>query len=263
MEAMGLIAIQYRLVPEAPVLVAANREAPYARGSQAPSIQSGKPRVLCGTDEAAGGTWLGVNQNGMFVGVCNRHKVMPTFISRSRGLLCKDMLRCESARTAVDLCLEEVMSGKYNGANYVVADAEGAWAIHAGDDVNVVELEEGLNIISNRDLNDSRDERGAMARRLLTLQMLDSPVKFLAIASKVFARAPSPPGRPSIVIRNPDEGTVSSTLISLGQKPRDAIFQHSNGAPDKHSYQDFSPMLRDILSRGLREARTKSTGTST
>ena len=93
--------------------------------------------------------------------------------------------------------------------------------------------------------------------------MLDSPVKFLAIASKVFARPPSPPGRPSIVIRDKDEGTLNSTLISLGAKPRDAIFQYSAGPPDRHSHQDFSPLLRDILSRGLREARTKEAGTGT
>ena len=260
---MGLIAIQYRLVPEAPVLVAANREERYARSSLPPSIQSGKPRILCGIDEEAGGTWLGVNQNGMFVGICNRPKIMPAFIPRSRGLLCKDMLRTESSRAAVDLCLEEVMSGKYNGANFVVADSEGAWAIHAGDDVNVAEVEEGLNIVSDGDLNDPRDKRAEMARRLLTLQMLDSPVKFLAIASKVFARPPSPQGRPSIVIRDKDEGTLNSTLISLGAKPRDAIFQYSAGPPDRHSHQDFSPLLRDILSRGLREARTKEAGTGT
>jgi hypothetical protein len=255
---MGLIAIQYHLVPDAPVLVAANREERYDRPTLVPSIQSGKPRVLCGIDELAGGTWLGVNQNGLFVGVCNRPKVMPTFISRSRGLLCRDMLRAESSRAAVDLCLEETLSGKYNGANFIVADAEGAWAIHASDDVNVVELDEGLNIISSMDVNDASDERGQMARRLLTLQTLDSPVKFLAIASKVFARAPSPPGRPSIVIREKDHGTVSSTLISLGKKPRDAIYQYAGGAPDRHGHQDFSPLLRDILSRGLREAQTKA-----
>jgi hypothetical protein len=97
-----------------------------------------------------------------------------------------------------------------------------------------------------------------MARRLLTLQTLDSPVKFLAVASKVFARAPVGPGRPSMVVRNRDYGTVSSTLIALGVKPRDAIYQFSNGAPDQAKYEDFSPMLRDILSRGLREARTKA-----
>ena len=59
-------------------------------------------------------------------------------------------------------------------------------------------------------------------------------------------------------VRNGDSGTVSSTLIALGVKPRDAIYQFSNGAPDQVKYEDFSPMLRDILSRGLREARTKA-----
>ena len=252
---MSLIAIQYRLVPEAPVLVAANREESYERTTSAPSIQSGKPRILCANDEDSSGTWLGVNQNGLFVAVTSRRKVIPAFISRSRGLLCKDMLRAASAREAIDLCLEEVMANKYNGANFVAADAEGGWAVHGGDDVNVVELEEGLNIISDRDLNDPRDERVQMAKRLLTLQTLDSPVKFLAIASKVFARAPSPPGRPSMVIRGKDSGTVCSTLISLGQKPRDAIYQYAKSAPDESKYEDFSPMLRDILSRGLREAK--------
>ena len=107
-------------------------------------------------------------------------------------------------------------------------------------------------------VNDPRDERVAMARRLLTLQTLDSPVKFLAVASKVLARAPSNPGRPSMVINDGDYGTVSSTLVSLGVKPRDAIYQFANGSPDDTKFEDYSPMLRDILSRGLREARLKA-----
>ena len=119
-------------------------------------------------------------------------------------------------------------------------------------------LEQGLSIIANSDVNDPRDERVQMAHRLLTLQTLDSPVKFLAVASKVFARAPSPPGRPSMVIRGKERGTVSSTLISLGKKPRDAIYQFADGAPDETKFEDFSPFLRDILSRGLRESRTKA-----
>jgi hypothetical protein len=97
-----------------------------------------------------------------------------------------------------------------------------------------------------------------LCKRLLTLQTLDSPVKFLAVASKVFARSPAPPGRPSMVVRGRERGTLSSTLLSLGKKPRDAIFQFADGAPDEAKYEDFSPMLRDILSRGLREARQKA-----
>ena len=254
---MCLLAIQYQLVPEAPVLVSANREERYDRPSLPPSIQSGKPRVLCGVDEQAGGTWLGVNQNGMFVAVANRPKSLPTFISRSRGLLCRDMLRAGSARESMSLCMDELHTGKYNGANFVCADAESGWAIHGGDEINAVELAEGLNLLATGDLNDQRDERVQLAHRLLTLQTLDSPVKFLAIASKVFARSPSPAGRPSIVVRDSEYGTVSSILLSLGKKPRDAIYQYAPGPPDKAKYEDCSPLLRDILSRGLREAKTK------
>ena len=255
---MCLLAIQYRLVPEAPILVAANREEFFDRKSQPPSIQSGKPRILSGTDLQAGGTWLGMNQNGLFVGVTNRMKMSAPLAPRSRGVLCRELLRASSAQRAVDLAMEELATGSYDGVNYVIADSESGWCVHGGDDLNVVELTEGLNIVSGGDINDSRDERVALARRLLTLQTLDSPVKFLAVASKVFARSPVAPDRPSMVIRGQMRGTVSSTLLSLGQKPRDAIFQFADGAPDETKYEDYSPMLRDILSRGLREARTRA-----
>lgn len=255
---MCLLAIQYRLVPEAPVLVAANREEFFDRDWQPPSIQSGKPRVLCGTDKQAGGTWLGVNQNGMFVAVSNRRKSYPPFAPKSRGVLCRELLRAKSAEAAAHMAMEELASGLYDGANYVCADAGGGYVVHGGNDLELVELEEGLNIIANGDLNDPRDERVLLAKRLLTLQTLDSPVKFLAVASKVFARSPSPPHRPTIIVREPNRGTVCSTLLSLGQKPRDAIYQFAPGAPDKTKFEDFSPLLRDILSRGLREARQQA-----
>ena len=255
---MCILAIQYRLVPECPILVAANREESYDRPWQPPSIQSGKPRVLCGLDQQAGGTWLGVNQNAMLVAACNRTKLFPPLAPRSRGVLCRELLRCGSAREAVDQAMEELSTGKYDGVNYVIADSESAWVVHGGDDLDVVELDQGLSIIANKNVNDPRDERVQLAHRLLSLQRLDSPVKFLAVASKVFSRAPSPPGRPTMVVRGKHHGTLNSTLIALGRKPRDAIYQFANGAPDRAKYEDYSPMLRDILSRGLREARARA-----
>ena len=61
-----------------------------------------------------------------------------------------------------------------------------------------------------------------------------------------------------MVVKEKDYGTVSSTLISLGKKPRDAIYQYSNGSPDVSKFEDYSPLLRDILSRGLRESHAKA-----
>ena len=255
---MCILAIQYKLVSDTPILVAANREESYERPSAPPAIQSGKPRVLCGVDQKAGGTWLGVNQHGLVVAACNRPKLLPPLRPRSRGVLCRELLRSGSARRAVDMALDELSSGNYEGVNFVIADAETGWVVHGGDDYEAVRLAEGLSIIGNGDVNDMHDERVKLAHRLLTLQTLDSPVKFLAVASKAFARPASAPGRAGMVIRERERGTVSSTLLALGRKPRDAIYQYTDGPPDRTKYEDYSPLLRDILSRGLREARTKA-----
>ena len=255
---MCILAIQYQLVPEAPVLVALNREEYYRRQTQSPTMQSGKPRILSGIDLAAGGTWLGINQHGLLVAACNRRKSNPPKAPLSRGVLCRELLKESTARKAAETALEELAEGEYDGVNYLCVDAKSGHVVHGGDDLDLVDLSDGLSIMANRDLNDPRDERVTLAKRLLTIQKLDSPVKFLAVASKVFSRAPSPPGRPTIIVRDAQRGTVSSTLISLGAKPRDAIYQYAPGPPDKYKFEDYSPLLRDILSRGLREVRQKT-----
>ena len=84
---MSLLAIVYHLVPEAPILAAYNREESFDRICQTPAIQSGKPRVLASVDQHSGGTYLGVNQNGMFVGVVRRKKNdLASECSLSRGV---------------------------------------------------------------------------------------------------------------------------------------------------------------------------------
>jgi len=87
-----VLAIQYKSAKDAPILVAHNREEQLDRPTQAPRIQSGRPRVVCGIDRKAGGTWLGVNQNGLLVAVANRRKTVVPAEPRSRGVLCRELL---------------------------------------------------------------------------------------------------------------------------------------------------------------------------
>ncbi|MBX3417669.1 MAG: hypothetical protein KF851_08710 [Pirellulaceae bacterium] len=255
---MSLMAILYHLVPESPVLVAYNHDAPIGTPSPVPAIHSGKPRVLASVDPNTTGTNLGVNQNGLIVGMVDRRKLGVPSHPESLPILLRQLLKASSAQRAMSMAMDALSTGNYLGADFIIADAEGGWLVRGGDDVLSSELEDGLTIIGSTDVDDPRDERIAMAHRLLTLQNLNSPIKFLAVASKVFARGPSIPGRPSMVVRRHDYETVSSTLVALGKKPRDAIYQFAAGAPDEAKYEDFSPMLRDILSRGIREARAKA-----
>ena len=158
---MCLLAVQYRLVPESPILVAANREEYFDRPSLTPSIQSGKPRILCGIDQKAGGTWLGVNQNGLFVGVCNRVTNRPLFGQRSRGLLALDLLRCTSAEKALDRAHSEFAKTRYEGCNILIADAQDGYCIHADERQEVLPLRDGLNIIGARNLEQLESNIGA------------------------------------------------------------------------------------------------------
>jgi uncharacterized protein with NRDE domain len=245
---MCILAIQYKSARDAPILVAENREELFERPSQAPRIQSGRPRVICGIDRKAGGTWLGVNQHGLFATVANRSKMDVPIEPRSRGLLCRELLNFDSATKAAEHAAKELATNRYAGANYIVADSRRAAVVYGGDVVETVELTPGLHLISGGNLDDPRDERLEFVRRLLTLQRLDSAVAFLAVASRTFSRKSDNAGRRGIVAVGGEHGTVSSTLLSLPRKTHNAVYHYAPGPPSEHSYDDLSALLRQVLS---------------
>jgi hypothetical protein len=111
-----------------------------------------------------------------------------------------------------------------------------------------VGLTPGLHLLTNGKMDDPRDQRQEFARRLLTLQRLDSAVAFLAVASRTFARKQDAEGRRGLVACGGDYGTVSSTLISLPKKTQNAVYQYAAGPPSEHGYDDMSALLRQVLS---------------
>jgi hypothetical protein len=245
---MCIMAILYRSARDAPILVASNREEFFDRQSQAPRIQSGKPRVMCGIDRRAGGTWLGVNQYGLLVAVTNRTKAVVPPEPRSRGLLCRDLLSLRNATEAADHAAHELATGNYAGANYVCLDANHGAVIYGGNKTEVVELVPGLHVFTNGNMDDCNDHRQQFVRRLLTLHTLGSAVTFLAVASKTFSRKPDSSGRRGVIRGSDDYGTVSSTLISLASRPQNAIYQYAPGPPCDVPYDDLSALLRQVLS---------------
>jgi len=256
------MAILYRVARGTPILIAANREERYDRPTQYPKIQSGSPRVVCGIDRRAGGTWLGVNQHGLFCAVSNRRKKDLPAEPRSRGLLCRELLELCTAKEASAYAAKELSRGIYAGANYVCADGRYAAVVHGGDTVEVVELTPGLHVLSDGNVDDPRDPRHEFVRRMLTLHTLDSAVTFLAVASRVFGRKVDDEGRRGVVLSGAESGTVSSTLLSLPRKIQHAVYQYAPGPPCDCAFDDLSALLRQVLSaermRKAREGNGKS-----
>ena len=89
------------MVDRYPVIIAANRDEHYDRPSAPPALWSTRPKILAGKDLLAGGTWLGVNEHGLLVGILNRRSNSepdPLTQTRSRGLLCLDLLEPQIRR---------------------------------------------------------------------------------------------------------------------------------------------------------------------
>ena len=200
---MCLLLLQYRTVAAAPVLVAANREEYFGRKATVPCIQAGSPRVLCGSDQQAGGTWLGVNQHGLVVGVTNRLKSNLPDHPRSRGLLCRDLLDCTSAAEATAQAIAELETGNYAGANYACFDAKTAAVVHGGDSLKVVELDAGVHILTNGDVDDRSDPRQFFARKFLAARFPNSIESFVDLAVVLCRQRPNDEGEPTIIFARP------------------------------------------------------------
>ncbi|MDR1385026.1 MAG: NRDE family protein [Planctomycetaceae bacterium] len=245
---MGILAIQYQMASDSPILLVLNREEKFARPSLPPRIQSGRPRVVCGTDRKAGGTWAGVNQYGLFVAVinCPKRNIAPEL--RSRGILCRELLTCKTADEALDKAYGELQGGCYAGGNFFCVDQQSGGVVYGGDYLDTEKLNPGLHLLSSKRLNDANDPRQEFARRLLTLQRIDSSVAFWAIASRTFSRKADETGKRGIIITEPDYGTVSSMLLSLAERTPRSFMQYASGSPNEKSYEDISALLRQVLS---------------
>jgi hypothetical protein len=263
---MGIIAIHYKKLSDAPLLIALNREEDPARESLPPKIQSGRPRSVCGVDQQSGGTWAGVNQHGLFVAVVNRTKKILPADPRSRGLLCRELLGCQNAEEALDMAQRELLTGCYAGANYVCVDRASGGVVHGGDDVEIEKFKPGLHILTENRVDDMNDYRQEFVRRLLTLQRIDTAISFFAVASRAFSSTPDATGKMGVLIRKPNRQTVSSMLVSLTEKTPRSVMQYAAGSPDMCPYEDVSALLRQVLSTdraaraaaAAKEARAKA-----
>ena len=245
---MCLIALGLQQVPDAPVVVAANREEVFARRATVPQIQPARPRVICGTDLQAGGTWLGVNQYGLLVAVTNRRKTRLPSEPRSRGQLCRDLLLQPNAEQAAISGWEELASDRYAGVNVVCADADAAVCLHGGDRLERREMSAGWFVLTNVDLDDPHDPRLNRARALITAEPAIDSIETFLERSAVVCRTPrGAAGEPAILLRAGNRGTVSSSLVALSDDPRRSVYLHAAGPPDRTEYEDYSPALREVL----------------
>ena len=211
-----------------PLLLAANRDEMKDRPWDPPARHwSDRPEVLAGRDRLSGGSWLGINKDGVVAGVLNRYGTLgPQAGKRSRGELVLEALDHAEARTAAE-ALADINPEAYRGFNLVVADAREAWWLTLRGEGALVERQafpDGLSILTARDLNDTQSPRIARYRPLFEAARAPDPdagdwAEWQALLSSRAHDEDAGPGGAMTVELDNGFQTVSSSLIALPEDP--------------------------------------------
>ena len=118
-----------------PLIVAANRDELDNRPWKAPARHwPDRPDVIAGQDLTAGGSWFGLNDDGVVAAVLNRPGALgPADGKRSRGELVLEALDHAEAKIAAE-ALTELDPKSYRPFNLIIADRYDAfWLRHGGN----------------------------------------------------------------------------------------------------------------------------------
>ncbi len=119
---MCIILLAWRVHPDYPLVLAANRDEFYARPAAPLAFWPDHPQVLAGRDLEAGGTWLGITRSGRFAALTNYRDPTQILTGRpSRGQLVADYLCGQSSPEAYLDQIAEV-GAQCNGFNLLVGE---------------------------------------------------------------------------------------------------------------------------------------------
>ena len=234
----------YKLNIKYPIIIAANRDEYSSRISTEPKILEERPRIFAAQDVKAGGTWLGLNEKGVVVGVLNRESSNYNERGRSRGLLCKDALGLSAAVEIKELVEREWYN--YNSFNLFYADFDEAYITYVEDSVRTEKLKPGCHIITSGDMDDFDDPKVQRAASLISVIDLTN-ISNLMEGLKTICRDHQFRDRKkdNICIHGEDFGTLSSTILGVnGKNLARSIYLYAAGAPCTSSYDDYSRLFR-------------------
>jgi uncharacterized protein with NRDE domain len=253
-----LLSVAFHVRPDVAVVVAGNRDERYVRPAEPMQVlRKDAPRTLGGRDVLAGGTWLAVNDAGVFAGITNRPSSAgrdPT--RRSRGELQLMLTEYPNAREAARAFAGKVSSADYNPCWLLVGDRTHLFYISLGDHERprIQELEPGIHVLENRPL-EAHSPKAEMVRAALAPLTGSSGGALVEELHAVLRSHTQPPEDPrqsdaadlrrralgAACVHTADYGTRSATIIMIPATTKDLPRVHyADGAPCRAPFVDSS-----------------------
>lgn len=235
---MCLILVGWKIHPDYPLVVAANRDEFFARPTAAAAPWHANPSVYGGQDLEAGGTWLGLTTKGRFAAVTNVREFPPVSGLHSRGFLTRDFLLGEETATGY---VEGLVPASFAGFNLLVSDGD-ALCYASNRTTHPQILPPGIYGVSNHLLDTPWPKLEASKRRFSEAMRhpdeADAFFELLADDEIVPDEQLPETGVPlpwerllsAVFVRSPDYGTRASTLLRMGSDKSSTLIERNFGS---------------------------------
>jgi uncharacterized protein with NRDE domain len=246
---MCLVVFAYKAHPKYKLLFAANRDEFYNRPSSQAQFWAEYPFLLAGKDLQAGGTWLGITQDGRFAAITN-YRDMKNIkeTSVSRGFLPLNFL---TGKEGIENYYKKIKNSlsNYNGFNLIAGDIDN---LHYFSNVSneLIKIKNGVHGLSNAMLDTPWPKVNKSKGELFKLVRNDKiqTNELLNLLSDTFpARDEELPDTgiglnweralSSILIRSDNYGTRSSTVILVDNE--------NNVQFTERTFSDSDPTFTD------------------
>jgi len=272
---MCTVVILRQVHPEWPLVLAANRDELYARPAVGPQVLCPSPRIVGGRDLERQGTWMGVTDAGLFVGLTNQRGAANLTRARlSRGEVVMRSLQAGSVG-GIERYLAGLVPGDYNPFNLLYGNAEVLRVAYVRPDTERVTWEDvppGVHVLPNDVMDTPALPKVARARKLAekaarrpwpeAVQFLQTLLADHLLPERAPALLPEEEGIPelhermrqyqALCIHTPGYGTRSSAIVALAPG-RVAHYLTSDVAPCQGPFQDVTALLSPAqLAHGVR-----------
>ncbi len=226
---MCLVLLAFQCHPDVNVLLAGNRDELKSRPSAPPAMISAEPPIYAGRDLEAGGSWMGRNGYGLMAALTNRRGTRAASPeARSRGGIVMELLRHSRPEAAAAWLAEEPI-GLYRPFSMLFGDRERFYFFSSEETAPPRPLAPGFYALSNSSLDD-RDWPKVDRSHLFFRRHRHLDGERLIRELQIFLGDATPPDNltspdrneeihgvlGAVFIRNPEYGTVSSTILTAG-----------------------------------------------
>ena len=251
---MCTLLILYRPKNKWPLIIAGNRDEMKNRPWLPPGKHWGKcDGIIAGKDLTAGGSWLGINTNGLVATILNRtNSLGPDIEKNSRGKIIIDILKNKTLDAALNY-IKLLDITKWKPFNLFLANNKKAYWVKSSDkdELSINIIPEGKHFLDSYDINSTQSERYLYNNN--RFKVLNDPNPDSLEWKEwinLLAEKSYPKGKPLAAMNITNKykknyGTLSSAIIALpsdqelnnNTKP---LFLFSDISPDNNKFYNIN-----------------------